>query len=266
MTTEKQLQEALQKVKELESKIENLEHYILYLRTQLFGKKSEKRLSSNPDDLQPTLFDDLLTPEEKQKIEAKRKQEQQEITKAVSYTRKAKNNRAVLNTEGLPVEEEVLLPDGINDQTLPLYTELEPKVTNKLCIRPAQVYIKRIIRRQFVLKSSHQQKESNNATFLIAPLLESALYKCMADTSILVDIFIDKYLYHLPFHRVIQKYKELGVQLNDTTIYDWFAATCVRLRPIYEALRYCYTYLPRLARYITLRNNTSNSKCYFLYQ
>ena len=30
----------------------------------------------------------------------------------------------------------------------------------------------------------------------------------------------------MPFYRVIQKYKELGVKISDSTMNDWYAATC----------------------------------------
>ena len=59
----------------------------------------------------------------------------------------------------------------------------------------------------------------------------------MASASLLTDIIINKYFYHLPFYRVIQKYKELGVTISSSTINDWFNATCERLRPIYDRLR-----------------------------
>ena len=59
----------------------------------------------------------------------------------------------------------------------------------------------------------------------------------MASESLLADILIDKYVYHLPFYRVIQKYKELGVLLSDSTIGDWFNAVCSKLRPLYDKLR-----------------------------
>ena len=36
---------------------------------------------------------------------------------------------------------------------------------------------------------------------------------------------------------MIQKYKELGVVLSDSTIGDWFSAVCSRLRPLYDKLR-----------------------------
>ena len=59
----------------------------------------------------------------------------------------------------------------------------------------------------------------------------------MASESLLADILINKYIYHLPFYRQIQKYKELGVVLSDATINDWFAAVCSKLRPLHDKLR-----------------------------
>ena len=244
MTTEQQLAQALEQIKKLqeekmalEANKQKLEQFIEYLRAQLFGKKSEKLLPNNPNDLEPTLFDELVSPEEKEQLDKQYKKEQEELFKTITYTKKVKPNRElVLDTTNLRVEEEILTPDKINETNISDYTELSPKITSKLCYKPAEVYIKRIIRRQFVLKSKHQQESPDRTPFIISPLPESPIHKCMADTSVLTDIFIDKYVYHLPFYRVIQKYKELGVKLNDSTIYDWFAATCTRLKPIYDCL------------------------------
>ena len=72
--------------------------------------------------------------------------------------------------------------------------------------------------------SSLQTKEPEKQTFVIAPMPETIIHKGMASESLLADILIDKYVYHLPFYRVVQKYKELGVLLSDSTIGDWFAA------------------------------------------
>lgn len=194
LTIEQQLALALEQIKKLqeekmalEANKQKLEQFIEYLRAQLFGKKSKKLLPNNPNDLEPTLFDELLSTEEKEQLDKQFKKEQEELFKTITYTKKVKPNRElVLDTTNLRVEEEILTPD-----------------------RPP---------------------------FIISPLPESPIHKCMADTSVLTDIFIDKYVYHLPFYRVIQKYKELGVKLNDSTIYDWFAATCTRLKPIYDCL------------------------------
>ena len=99
------------------------------------------------------------------------------------------------------------------------------------------MYIDCTVRHKFVLKSSLQIKEPEKQTFIIAPMPEMILPKGMVSESLHADILIDKYVYHLPFYRVMQKYKELGVLLSDSTIGDWFAAVCSKLRPLYDKLR-----------------------------
>ena len=59
----------------------------------------------------------------------------------------------------------------------------------------------------------------------------------MASSSLLADIIIEKFHYHLPFYRVIQKYKELGVTISSSTIGDWYAAVCEKLKILYDRLK-----------------------------
>lgn len=87
-----------------------------------------------------------------------------------------------------------------------------------------------------MLKSNLQIEHSERQAFLIAPLPETVKPKGMASEILLVDILINKYLYHLPFYRQIQKYRELGVLLSDSTIGDWFATVYSRLFPLYDKL------------------------------
>ena len=59
----------------------------------------------------------------------------------------------------------------------------------------------------------------------------------MADASLLADIIISKYRYHLPFYWVIEAYKELRVTISHSTINDWFKAVVGKLKPLYDLLR-----------------------------
>lgn len=72
---------------------------------------------------------------------------------------------------------------------------------------------------------------------MIAPLPDSPIHKCMADTSLLTEIIIQKYLYHLPFHRQIARFGDLGVRISSSTVGDWFSQSCELLRPLYDHLR-----------------------------
>ena len=58
-----------------------------------------------------------------------------------------------------------------------------------------------------------------------------------ASESLLTDIILQKFFYHMPFYRVIQKYKELGMKISDSTMNDWYAATCEKLKLLYDILK-----------------------------
>ena len=117
------------------------------------------------------------------------------------------------------------------------YTEMAPEVTDSLVLVPRQMYIRRIIRHKFVLKGKFQIENPDRKAFEIAAMPPAPLHKCMADASLLADIIISKYHYHLPFYRVIESYKELGVSISASTINYWFKAVVGKLKPIYDLLR-----------------------------
>lgn len=222
------------KVVTLDNKVRSLENELYWLRKKVFGKMSEKNLPLDPNVLWPTLFDDLMTDEEKQQLKeeiAKEEEYKKKLIEVKSFQRKV---RKPVNLDNLEVKEEHVYPEGINFDE---YKELDPEVTQTLVYVPSQIYVRKVVRHKFVLKSKYQVENPNRKPFEIAPVIQQPLPKCMASASLLTDIIINKYFYHLPFYRVIQKYKELGVVISSSTINDWFNATCERLRPIYDRLR-----------------------------
>ena len=194
---------------------------------------SEKHLPLNPDELQLNLFPQQMSEDEKAKLEEEVSAEQKNIDKIISKTND-KPCRKPLDTSKLPVKEEHIYPQGINEEE---YTELSPEISDSLERIPAMVYIRRIIRHKYVLKSVLQIKDPEKKTFEIAPMPLAVVDKCIAGASVLTDIILDKFMYHLPFYRVIQKYRESGVVFNDSTMNGWFSATCERIKPIYDALK-----------------------------
>lgn len=48
---------------------------------------------------------------------------------------------------------------------------------------------------------------------------------------------IGKFMYHLPFYRQIQQYKEAGITISDSTMGDWYEAAVERLKLLYDILR-----------------------------
>lgn len=215
-----------------DSKIATLESQLDWLRKKVFGKMSEKRLPENPM-VEPTLFDDVLSESESAAIDVQKAKDEEVVTRTI-VVRTNRENRKAIDTSKLHVEEEHIYPKGINEEE---YTELEPEVTDSLAIRPAEVYIRRIIRHKYVLKSSHQINDPDKQAFKMAPLHSAPIHKCMASKSILADIIIEKFFYHMPFHRVIQKYRELGVNISSSTMGDWHAAVCEKLKLLYDRLK-----------------------------
>ena len=220
---------------EMQAAINNLQSMMVWFRKKLFGSMSEKHLPLDPNVLEPTLFDQPLSEEEQAKLDAEVKEMEERNAKVIEVEAHKREVRKPILSGDLPIEETHIYPEGV--QGNPDYVEIGVENTDTLAIQPAKMYVKRIVRHKFVLRSQLQIEEPDRQTFLIAPLPETIRPKSMADASLLADILINKYIYHLPFYRQIQKYKELGVLLNDATINDWFTSVCERLRPLYDKLR-----------------------------
>ena len=222
------------RIADLDRKIVSKDNRIAYLEQQLYGSRSEKRLPINPDALQLSLFATEIDPQEQQRLDAsiaKDEEKREKLLKVDGYERKV---RKPIDTSRLEVREEHIYPEGIN---LGEYNEMEPLVTESLVLVPQKMYIRRIVRHKYVLKAYLQQPESERRIFEVADLPAAPLHKCMASESVLADILVQKFVYHLPFYRVIQKYREMGVSVSDSTLGGWYAAVCEKLKPIYDRLK-----------------------------
>ena len=220
---------------ELQDKLLAAQQTLAKYTKMLFGQKTERcRLPEKPEELTGSLFQQEMDPQEQARLDTavtKALDEQDKIIHVVGHDRKV---RKAVDTSRLEVKEEHLYPELENAGD---YTEMAPEVTDSLVLVPRQMYIRRIIRHKYVLRSSLQVADPDRKAFRIAALPPAPLHKCMADASLLADIVISKYVYHLPFYRVIETYKELGVSISASTINDWFKAVVGKVKPIYDLLR-----------------------------
>ncbi len=222
-------------IERLKNKVASLEDQLYWLRKKMFGKMSEKNLPLDPAALlEPGLFDEPLTEEERASLEADIKKNEEEESRLIQVKGFERKPRKAIDTANLEVREEHIYPDVENREE---YTELDPEVTDTLVMVPAQIYVRRIIRHKLVLKSNLQIQNPDRKPFELAPLPVMPLPKCMASESLLTDIILQKFMYHMPFYRVIQKYKELGVKISDSTMNDWYAAACEKLKLLYDILK-----------------------------
>ena len=222
------------RIADLDRKIVSKDNRIAYLEQQLYGSRSEKRLPINPDALQLSLFSAEIDAQEQQRLDAaiaKDEERREKLLKVDGYERKV---RKPIDTSKLEVREEHIYPDGINPDE---YNEVEPLVTESLVLVHQRMYIRRIVRHKYVLKTSLQQTYPERQVFEVAALPPAPIHKCMASESVLADILVQKFVYHLPFYRVIQKYREMGVTVSDSTLGGWYAAVCEKMKVLYDKLK-----------------------------
>ena len=223
-------------VTKLESHISKLEYELTWLRKKLFGKMSERFINSDPDSRQLDIFGEQLSDNEREELERAAAQEQELITRTVTAN-KPRTPRKDISFENLRIEETTIEPEGINFEE---YVCIGAEETNRLAYKPAEFFVKRTIRKKYALKNQLtelEDEEEKRPSVVIAPLPDSPIHKCMADTSLLTEIIIQKYLYHLPFHRQIARFGDLGVRISSSTVGDWFSQSCELLRPLYDHLR-----------------------------
>ena len=214
----------------LQSRIKELTAQVAWLNRQLFGRKSEKLPIIDPN--YPDLFAGML-PENAQQIADAHDEAVEKITKTREERRQEKNR---IMMEDLPVLEQVILtPDNLDTD---LYKKIGQEVTRIVEHKPGQLYIKEIIREKWGLKDNTATAPKGMSGVLIAPMPLLPIYKGIAGASLLAEILLQKYEYHMPYYRQIKQYSHLGMKgLTESTVDGWFKQTMELLRPLYEVLK-----------------------------
>jgi len=218
-------------VDSLNERIKELTAQVAWLNRQLFGRKSEKLPVIDPN--YPDLFAGML-PENAQQIAEAHDEAVDKIVKTKEERRQEKKNRIMM--EDLPVLEQVILtPDNLDTN---LYKKIGQEVTRIVEHKPGQLYIKEIIREKWGLKDNTSTAPKGMSGVLIAPMPLLPIYKGIAGASLLAEILLQKYEYHMPYYRQIKQYSHLGMKgLTESTVDGWFKQTMELLRPLYEVLK-----------------------------
>ncbi len=219
------------------AEIKKLSDTLLWLRRKVFGKMSEKNLPLDPDQL--LLFEqEHLTDEERARLDKEVEATEQQMTKTITV--KVKPSRRDLDTTGLPTEVIDIYPDGTTDENGKLkdeYVEIGTDESSRLEHIAAKTYIKKTVIHKVMLKSDSNNKTPEDRRIICARLPLAPVNRCMAGASVLADIIIGKFMYHLPFYRQIQQYKESGITISDSTMGGWYEAAVEKLKLLYDILR-----------------------------
>ena len=225
-----------EKVISFEDKIKQLTDQLAWYRRKFWKASSEKYIPQDPSQRK---FDfdgvDILPQEEEHVKEAAKE--------IVSYERR-KPEREKRQPARLPLpenlrrEEEVIEPEGIDEN----WIRIGEEVTEALEHKPGELYVRRIVRPKYALRKDLQQlreesEESGQKNMKIATLPLLPIPRSNAGASLLAELLIGKYVYHLPFHRSIAMFKMAGVSIPATTVNGWFTASSDLLRALYYRLR-----------------------------
>lgn len=226
---QKEYQQKIEQMqKEMQAKIDSLVQQLAWLQRKMFGKMSERYISSESI---PSLFDELWNQEQRSILPIEPIQLPEEITTVVKKKKQRVHRKDIM--EGLPVFPMTLEPEGVD---LTRYKKISEESTKILEFEPGKLYVVEIKRPKYALIDTITTTDEKDQV-IIAPMPLLPIYKSMAGASLLTEILIGKYVYHLPFYRQIQQFKDLGLRLSSSTINDWFINTCNLLEPLYKTIR-----------------------------
>ena len=224
------------KVINFEDKVRQLTDQLSWYRRKFWKPGSEKYIPQDP--LQRRIdFDGLdVLPDEKEAIK-------EAAVEIGSYERR-KPEKDKKQPVRLPLpqdlrrEEEVIEPEGIDEN----WIRIGEEVTEILEHKPGELFVRRIVRPKYALRKDLQQlreesEESTHKNLKIAALPLLPLPRSNAGASLLAELLIGKYVYHLPFHRSIAMFKLVGVSIPASTVNGWFGGSSDLLRALYYRLR-----------------------------
>ena len=202
-----------------ESEVAWLKHQLSELKRLIHGAKSERFVAANPD--QSTLFD--LPAEQPGETKAE----------TITYTRNKpqQEKKQPLRLElpsHLERREEIIEPENLPANA----KKIGETVTEVLEYEPASAYVRRIIRRKYIVEANDEE-----TIIAIAPLPTLPIPKGNAGASIIAHILVSKFVDHLPFYRQRQIFKRQDLYIAESTINGWFNAGCDLLHPLYDALK-----------------------------
>jgi transposase/chaperonin cofactor prefoldin len=224
------------KVSNYEDKIKQLTDQLSWYRRKFWKPSSEKFIPQDPNQRRID-FDGLdVLPQEEEAI----KEAAKEI---ISYERRKpeKEKRQPVRLplpEDLRREEEIIEPEGIDEN----WIRIGEEVTEILEHKPGELYVRRIVRPKYALRKDLQQlreesEKSGQKNVKIAALPLLPLPRSNAGASLLAELLMGKYVYHLPFHRSIAMFKLAGISIPASTVNGWFTGSSDLLRALYYRLR-----------------------------
>jgi transposase len=221
-----------------DKQIHKLTDQLAWFRHKFFGSSSEKHIAEDPDQRKIDWEGLEVLPEEKEAIEdAEKELIEYERRKPVKDKKKAVRQPL---PEHLRREVEVIEPEGKQDN----WVRIGQEVTEILEFKPGETYVRQIVRVKYAVKPTEAEENTDNKqdgeetpAIRIAPMPLLPLPRSNAGPSMLGELMMNKYFYHLPFHRQISMLKMEGIRLPASTVNGWFQGSSDLLRALYLRLK-----------------------------
>jgi transposase len=234
---EKEISQLGEKIKNFEDKLKQLTDQLAWYRRKFWKASSEKFIPQDPAQRKLDFEGIDILPEEE---EATKEAAKEIITYERTKPEKIKKQPVRMPLpENLRRQEETIEPVGIDSN----WTRIGEEVTEILEHKPGELFVRRIIRPKYALKNEFQRlletnedgTQSKVVTIAQMPLLP--LPRSNAGPSLLAELLMGKYFFHMPFHRQISLFKLAGVSLSASTVNDWFGGGSDLLRALYIRLK-----------------------------
>lgn len=217
----KEHQKALEEIIQKDNQIASLSFELDKLQKYLFGKKSEKLPSLNENASQTNLFELGTTTQQQEELSEKA---------ATTAERKTPKKRA-------PGTGRMSLPENLRRETIIIEPAeditgcivIGEEVTEVLELTPAEFYVKRYVRRKYA--------RPTGAGIVTGELPDRVIDKGIPSEAVIAQMMTDKYVYGLPLHRQIDKYRRMGVNIPASTASDWMMKGWKHLVPLWELLK-----------------------------
>lgn len=207
-------------ISEKDEQINQLSFELDKFRKYLFGSKSEKLPVQDTNLSQMNLFDLGTTPEQQEELS-----EQAVATAKKKPSKRAKGTGRMTLPENLRREEIIIEPEeDVSD-----CVKIGEEVTEVLDLIPAEFYVKRYVRPKYA--------RPGGQGIAIGQLPDRVIDKGIPSERVIAQMTLDKYVYGLPLHRQIDKYRRMGVNIPASTASDWLIKGWKHLVPLWELLR-----------------------------
>lgn len=211
------LNEHAYQIQTLTAKLNWFEEQFKLLKHKHYSKSTEKQTA-----VQLSIFDEdeLATqtaPEEPE-------------TEEVTYTRKKpQRNKTNLDTSHLPREQNIIdLCD--NEKYCSCGCELKhfgEESKEELIFQPLVLKVIEHIRLKYMCRDCESVK--------MPPAVELPIPKSKASASLLTEVILNKYRYHLPFYRQHKMFANYQINIPDNTLAGWAMKAASQLAPLEDA-------------------------------